>query len=496
MYVDRSLAAVANARTARDHGVDVLLDAWSGAPPDRRAAMVTAQGDLARGASYAAGFWAKLLQGDVSAALAGARNAIGSPGMAFLEAEALFAAGAVVAGLGRLEALHRQGEPAGTVALVRRRYQLGDNLGAVNAAQSLPWQAHVALIGARAALAAGRPVIGLRFAEPYLQGVAPLPEPGVAGAFAVVTASILARLGDHEHLQGFVDRLLGAGDLAEDMMPTVARAAWIAGRGREAWRRFDAEQSPWCVAARLELAILAGDAELAVRLLERAGPLGVPSAPALKLLRGEPVTAPSDDGDRRLTASARQVFAEGHTVHVWRTHPHRWQPWIDAALTTPAQVVVCDLAANELPDAESLPVAVMDDGALVEALAPVRGPDAVVVGSGVTIGSDLCRGVGVGHDWLDEETEVARRGLPGTDGPGIRVLSAEDALANAASGRPLVAIAPPGDPFWGGPHPERVWPSVRVVRSSPQSGWVGAGTRVVAAAESFCHPRSEAAGEG
>ena len=464
--------------------MDILLDAWSGAPPDRRAAMVAAQGDLSRAASYARGVWNKLLNGDVKAVMEAVAAAGDSPGMAFVEAEALFTAGAVVAGLQRLEELHGRGDPAGTLALARRRHQLGDHAGAVRAAQALPWHAHSALTGARAALANDQPGIALRFVEPYLQGYAPLPEPAVAAAFAVTTAAILARFGEYTQLRRFVDRLMPAGDLTEDMMPAVARAAWIGGRGREAWHRFDVAESPWCVASRLELATLAGDTDLAEKLLSRAGPLGVPAKAALQLLQGLPDTRGHEGNDYRLTDNAREVFAEGRTVHVWRTHPHRWAPWIEAARRTPADVVVCDLVASQLPETDSLPWAVMDDGALVDALAPVPVAAAREPVRGVRVGTELCRGVAVGLDWPDEEDGVVRGSLTEADGVAVvEIVSADDALAKLGSGRPVVAVAPPGDPFWAGPIPERVWQAVRVVRASPQNGWQGAGARVVAAAE-------------
>ena len=457
--------------------------------------MVAAQGDMARAASYAMGVWRNLLDGDVKAAMEAIRDAEGSPGMALAEAEALFAAGAIVAGLDRLEALHREGDPAGTLALARRLHQLGDHSRAVRAAQDMPWHAHAALTGARAALVDDQPGIALRFVEPYLQGHAPLPEPAVAGAFAMTTASILAKFGEYTQLQRFVDRLLPAGDLAEDMMPAVARAAWIGGRAREAWHRFDVADSPWCVAARLELAALAGDAELAEKLLARAGPLGVPSRASVQLLRGQPDTSRHDGDDCRLTDSAREVFAEGRTVHVWRTHPYRWEPWIEAARRTPADVVICDLAADELPPPDALPWAVMDDGALVESLAPVQVAEAPVTGRGVSVGADFCRGVAVGLDWPDEEDAVVRGLLPeATEAPAVEILCADDALPKVGSGQRLVVIAPPGDPFWSGPIPERTWPSVRVVRASPQRAWEGAGDRVVAAVESLLQSGQTVAG--
>ena len=488
MYVDRSLAGQHRGRTAHDHGVDLLLDAWSGSPVACRAAMVAAQGDLTRAAACAGGAWQKLLDGDVQAVLDTARKNAGSPGMGYVEAEALFSAGAVTAGLEHLEHLHRQAEPAATLALLRRRHQLGDHLGAIRVARTMPWHAHAALLGARSALAADRPGIALRLVEPYLEGHAPVPEPAVAGAFAVTTASILARLDEHALLRRFVDRLLPAGDLAEDMMPAVARAAWIGGRARQAWTRFDVPDKPWYIAARLELAILAGDAESSTKLLVGAGPLGIGSRPAVQLLRGQPGRA-GEDSDRCLTERAREVFAPGRIVHIWRTHPYRWQQWIEAALQTPAQVVVCDLAANELPDAECVPWAVMDDGALIEELAPVVVKAVPGKVRGARIGRGLCRGLGIGHDWPSREDGVVRRSLPPAHGDAaVEVLGADEALAKVASGRPLVVIAPPGDPFWAGPMPERVWRSVRVIRYDAEKGWNGAGDRVVAAAKDLIQP--------
>ena len=482
MYIDRSLAAGMRSRMARDHGVDILLDAWSGAPPDRRAARLAAQGDLARAASYARGLWSKLLEGAAGEVLAAARKSLGSPGMAFLEAEALFAAGAVVAGLRRLEDLHDRGDASATLGLVRRRHQLGDHVGAMRAAQTLPWDAHTALTGARSALAADRPGVALRFVEPFLEGVAGLPEPAVAGAFGMTVAAVLARLGEHAQLRRLGDRMLGAGDLPDDMKPTVARTAWTAGLAREAWYRFDAEEGPWNVAARLELAVLAGDPRLAARLLERAGPLGAPSVLAVRLLTGTR-TGGNADGEARPAEAADEVFAEGRLVHIWRTHPHRWRPWIDAALRTPADVVVCDLAQGRLPAEDTLPWVVLDDGALIDILDPLPVSRDRTGSGGAAVAADLCRGVGIGHDWPDEETVAAHRALAAVEGAdGVAVLGAGEALACAHTGRPVVAVAPPGDPFWAGPLPELAWPALRVVRADPQEGWSGAGDRVAASA--------------
>ena len=457
--------------------------------------MIAAQGDLPRAAACGGGGWEALLEGDVAAAMECVREAPESPGMAFLEAEALFCAGAIVAGLQRLEALHARGDSAGTLALARRRHQLGDHAGAVQAALALPGHALAALTGARAAVSSHRIETAFRLVDPFLQGVAPLPEPATAGAAGVVVASILARTGEHGRLQSFVDRLLGAGDPPEDMMPSVARTAWIGGRGREAWNRFGITKSPWCAAARLELAILAGNLDLAVQLAQRAGPLGAPSAPAIRLLRGgaQPSGEAGAAGGPYLYADAENVFGDGRTVHVWRTHPHRWQPWIEAALRTPANVVVCDLAARRLPAPDELPWSVIDDGALVDMLAPVPVPVAARTGAGVRIGSTLCRGVGIGHDWPERESGAVRDALPPAPAGGeaaVQVCGADEALEHVHTGRALVVVAPPGDPFWAGPLPERVWPSVRVVRADALAGWTGAADRIAAAATDLLHSES------
>ena len=497
MFIDRALVAGHRARTVAHHGVNVLHDAWSATPAGARAAMMAAQGDLARAAAHGGSGWAALVDGNVAAAVKSARQAIESPGMRYLEAEALFHAGAVASGLQQFEAMSARGDCAATLALSRRRHQFGDHAGAMRAALELPWNVHAALAGARAAIASHRFDVGFRFIEPFLHGVAAVPEPGTAGAVAMTAALILARTREHERLRSFVDRLVNAGDLPEEMMPPVARAAWAGGRAREAWSRFRMTEGPWSAAARMELAILAGNAPLAERLAERAGPLGAASMPAVRLLRGtgtQDGVVPPAAPDSTPAQDAGEVLGEGRTVHIWRTHPYRWQPWIKAALRTPADVTVCDLAAGRLPDPEVLPSAVLDDGALIEMLEPVPVPVAAPRGTGVAVGMKLCLGIGIGHDWPEQEMEVVRGGLPPAAAPGkaaVWVLGAEDALEFVHTGRALVIIAPPGDPFWASPVPERVWPSVRVVRSDAQAGWQGAGTRVVEAVEGLLRPVAE-----
>ena len=475
MYLDRRLVHAIQSRTARDQGGDALVHAWTGMSAGARAAMIAAQGDLLRAAACGGGGWAALAGGNVTHAIDTARASIRAPGMGMLEAEALFAAGAFVAGFTRLGALHEQGDAAASVSLARRRHQMGDHEGAVDAARALPLHAHAALIGARAALAADRAAQAWRLVEPLLEGVVVAPEPATAGAAAITGCAVLARWGDQVRLRRFVDALLSIGDLPEDMMPAIARAAWIGGRAHTAWERLGIGDTPWNHAAQLELAVLAGNPELASRALEKAGAFGAPGAPALRLLTGA----------AQARVGTTDVFGAGRTIHVWRTHPHRWAPWIDGARATSADVVLCDLAREQLPDPDLLPDAVFDDGGLLGVVDPVPVKARLPRGQGTWIEPRLCEGVGIGHDWPEEETGAIRRALVVASNrrrAAVQVVSADTALASASQGRPCVVVAPPGDPFWAGPIPERVWPAMRVIRSHPKTRWAGAGRKVVEAA--------------
>ena len=475
MLTDSVLVKDYRTRTCRNHGVDILLDAWCGTSTDQRAAMLLAEGDIR--ASAHGGGWRQLAEGDVVGALRCARSG-GGNAMRLLEAEALIATGAIVAGLQQLAALHAGGDPAATVALARRRQLLGNCAGAEQAAAALPLHAQAALIGARAALTRNRLRQALRFLEPFLSGAAPLPEPMLAGAMAVIAASILARQRQVDQLRSFAESLLMAPGLSEDMAPTIARVAWIGGLAGRAWNRFAAD-SPWLTAARAELALLAGQSRLATRLMQQAGKYASPSTPALSLLQGELATTATTEGDQRM-------FDAGVAVHIWRTHPHRWRPWIDAAVRTDANVPVFDLTAGILPDVQSIPDVVLDDGSLAELLPPSPVPMRHWAGKGVWFGEPLCRGIGIGHDWPDHETAIVRqatRQATSADDAAVLICSAEAAFERLGRGLRTVVIAPPGDPFWAGPLPERAWQSLRIVRSHPRDGWTGAGARLVAALE-------------
>ena len=472
MAFDRLLARSAQARNAHPGSSQAIFDAWLGASRASRAAMALAGGDVVRAAALGGEGWKELSEGDRLAALNIARASRGDASLALLEAESLFSAGAIVAGIKRLDALHQAGNPAATVALARRRHGLGDYGAAQRVARSMPHHAGAALIGARAALASSQFQNALAFLEPLLYGIAPLPDSVTAGSVAVVVASCLARMRQHKRLERFASHLLETPDLPEDMLPQVARTAWTAGLGGAAWERFGGE-SAWHAAARLELALVSGNLELARALAQQAGSLAAPSLSILGLLGGE--FAPSDAMESLLSGKV--------IVHLWRTHPQRWQPWIDAVLDTAARVRICDLTAGDLPDASEVPQAAIDDGALVEILPPKPVPEHPG-GAGVWIEGALGEPTGIGHQWPQEEQQQLARALPRAETPdaaAVRIAGEEFALRHAGAGRPTLVVAPPGDPFWSGPLPQRAWPAMRVLRFDPKDGWNGAAQRAIEA---------------
>lgn len=482
VLLDPSLAAVYRSRIDNHHGIEILLDAWSAESPARRAAMSAARGDVERAGLCGGEGWRQVVRRDIAGALRTAREQQPrSPEMVLLEAEALIMAGAIVSGMERLEHLYRRGDPAGAVAFARHLHALGAHDDSVMVAQALPMHAHAALTGARAAFARDRFTEAIRFLDPFLQGMVPIHSLVTAGAVAVVAASTLARLGQPMRLGRFARSLVEAGDLPEEMMPMAARVAWTAGLAAEAWNRFADPRNPWMMTARLELASLAGNAALASQLLERVGPMGQPSVPAIRLLRG-------DSGKPIHDSEAAKIFGEEMVVHVWRTHPYRWQPWIDAALRTPADVSVYDLPGKVLPDETSIPHVVLDDSALIEFISPAPVPVRRTGGVGVRIEQPLCRGIGIGHDWPEEETRSLEGRVPPApdrEGAAVCVLGARESLAHLHEGVPMVVIAPPGDPFWAGPFPESAWPALRIVRADSKEGWRGAGARVAESANAL-----------
>ena len=472
-------------RSSTDHAAAALVCAWCGDPPESRAAMAMALGDFPRAAVIAGGPFQCLAAGDIVGALRQARgtgDAGQTPAMALAEAEALLAAGAVTSGLDILSELHRAMYPAATVTLSRHRHRLGDHIGAEELAMTLPGHAQAAVTGAKAAIIGHRAGTAIRLLEPFLTGAAVIPDAMVAGAVAMVAASALARLGRREDLERLAAGLIDAPDLAHEMMPAVARVAWTAGRAMEAWERFKPELGEWSVAGRLELGLLSGDADLATRLIDQSGNIGVPSRIVLKLLNG---------GERQ-SADAQALLEAGRRIHIWRTHPYRWAPWIAAAQARSAEVEIFDLAAGDMPAAHNLPHAALDDSALLELVDPIpvrMGTRQPNQDSGVWVETPLCAGIGIGHDWpmtedaaLEECLISARAHAETPETAAVFVVSADTALAFANQGRSMVVIAPPGDPFWAGPLPERAWPALHVLRADLQKGWTGAGPRAAEAA--------------
>ena len=477
--IDYFVAGLYRHRVAQAHSAGVLLEAWSGSSSGQRAALAFAQGDPVRAGAIGGGGWQKLAQGDLVGALADVEGATEN-NQKQLEAEALIAAGAVAPGLLRLRALHERGEPAATLSLIRRLYMFGDYRSAEQVASTLPMHAYAALLGARAAVSRKRYPQAQQFLDPFLSGAASVPESTVASGLIVIAAVVLLKMGQKAQLQNFARRLLLVPDLSEDILPAVARAAWVAGYGKEAWQRFHNQDNSWSAAACMELAVLAGDAALAKTLQAKAGPFGAPSAISIPILEGR-LKKSEEEGE------AGKFFAQNAKVHVWRTHPDRWYPWIQAALQSPAEVVVYDLSTGQVPGPEVIPGAAFDDGALVELLDPVKvALTQPVAKDAVWVDRALCHGISASFEWPIEETQAIYKGLQRAPSPAaaaVQVLEADQALAVAKTGLPVVAIGTPGDPFWAGPLPEQGWSNMQVIRVNSISGWQGAGTKVMQAVQ-------------
>ena len=450
-------------------GVRALVDAWLGRSGDRAAALALAGGDPLAAAALGGTGMRALAESRLDDALEWACSRPGSAAKTLVGAEALIAGGRIVAGLEALERLTRRRDPAGTLAFARRCHLLGDHARAEAAASRLPLHPGAALIGARSALVSGRAGSALAHLHPFLSGEASSADPVQTGAIGATAAAVLARLGRTAELAAFARRLLSQGLVPPEMLPAIARIAWTAGLAAEAGERLDREPGPWREAARLELAILAGDPHRAAAAAAAAGPLSEPCRGLLELLSG-----------RKPRAGEGAALAGARTIEVWRTHPVRWDPWLEALKRAGSAVLVPDLAGGTLPPEDSAPDLVFDDGALVDLVEPVPVPARPVEGEGVWIDPVLCAGVGIGHDWPETEHRALLRGTRPALAPEtarVRVVGAQTALDGSASGRPGIVLAPPGDPFWAGPLPERAWPAMRVVRADPARGWTDTGVR-------------------
>ena len=472
---DRTLTGFARQRVAQPHAPDLMVRSWLGLPAANRAAMVAAEGDLVLAARCDPERWGPLVDGDLRGSLRIAASDPSSLPLRLVEAESLLAGGAILAGLEVLGDAHRRGFAPAGVALARRLHQLGHHRRAIEVASELPLHAHPALVRARSAMAIERPREALRALAPLLEGAAPLPDTQFAGACAVVGAAALARSGFADRLRAFARSLLGAGDLDEAFLPYVARVAWTAGEAAAFWDRLGEAASPGAQAARLELAVLAGDGDRAAACLAAAGAAGAPSVPAVSMLRGtldlDPAAVPLlDDPATR--------------VHVWRTiDDAQFDPWVRSIERSAADVSVYRLADGPVPEPDDVGSMVLEASGLLTVVAPERlAPPSRAVGSSVHVCESLCRGIALGLDWPDDERRILAAGA-----------GAEAALEEAACvvgppvtalrahrrGAACVVVAPPGDPFWNGVVPERVFARLKVVRSDPRTGWAGGGRAVL-----------------
>lgn len=464
------------ARTAQSQATGVVLEAFSGSTAGDRAAMICAQGDVVRAGVCGGEHWQQLAEGKLAAVLQATRGAK-SAAERYLEAETLIAAGSIMPGLARMNNLHRTGYPPATLGLARRLHMLADHRSAERIAATMPYHAHTAMIGARAALSAKRYEQTGQFLHLLLNGTAPVPESSVAGGLAIITAAWLLETGEHQRLQSFARRLLQCADLPEDMLSAVARVAWIAGYGKEAWQRFSERQEAWFAAACLELAVLAGNHTLAHSMQAKAGRLAAAAGPSLALLKG------------RLLAEAKEaekLFTKGTRIHIWRTHAHCWQPWIDSALETPAEVSVFDLASKQTPATKAIPHTVLDDGALLSFLPPIPVQPRAIQGKGIWVEPGICQAVSLGFLWSPEYTDKIYQGIGKAarkERAALWVLDSDQAFPHLAQGKPMIVLARPGDPFWAGPLPAKVWPQLRLIRADAQTAWQDAPTQVIAAAQ-------------
>ena len=468
---DRSLTGLARQRVAQPHAPDLMVRSWLGLPAANRAAMVAAEGDLALAARCDPERWGPLLDGDVRRSLQVAASEPSSLPLRLVEAEALLAGGAILAGLEVLGDAHRRGFAPAGVALARRLYQLGDHRRAIEVASELPLHAQPALVRARSAMAMERPREALRALAPLLEGAAPLPDAQVAGACAVVGAAALARAGFANRLRAFASALLAAGDLDEAFLPFVARVAWTAGEAAAFWDRLGEASSPGALAARLELAVLAGDGDRAAACLAAAGTAGAPSVPAVAMLRG----------NLDLDPAATSLLAEPATrAHVWRAADDgQFDPWVRAIERSAADVSIYCLADGPVPDPDDVGTMVLEASSLLTVVAPerlARAPRAV--GSSVHVCESLCRGIALGLDWPDDELRILTSGVEaeaGFEEAASVVGPPGPALRAHRRGASCVVVAPPGDPFWNGALPERAFARLKVLRADPRGGWAGGG---------------------
>ena len=478
---DPALTGLARQRVAQLHAPDLTVRSWLGLPAANRAAMVAAEGDLVLAARCDPERWGPLVDGDLRRSLQVSASDPSSLPLRLVEAESLLAGGAIRVGLEVLDSAHRRGFAPAGVALARRLHQLGHHRRAIEVASELPLHAPASLVRARSAMAIERPREALRALAPLLEGAAPLPDAQTAGACAVVGAAALARGGFADRLRAFARSLLGAGDLDEALLPYVARVAWTAGEAAAFWDRLGETASPGAQAARLELAVLAGDGERAAACLAAAGGAGAPSVPAVAMLRGT----------LDLDPAAASLLADPSTrVHVWRsTDDGQFDPWVRAIERSVADVSIYRLADGIVPDPDDVGAMVLEASNLLTVVAPERlAPASRAAGTSVHVCDSLCRGIALGLDWPDDERRNLVAGLGETtafEEAACVVGPPRPAIRAHRRGASCVVVAPPGDPFWNGAVPERVFARLKVVRADPRAGWAGRAAAVLDALDAL-----------
>ena len=480
MSVDPVFARLAYAREHRVALSDAVVRAFSGRDVAERAAMCAAEGQLELAARFAPAPFKTLAEGTPQAVLAEVDARARERGVAtapdrFAGAEALLVAGGIRAGVEALAELHGEGFAPATLSLARRLHQLGDHGGAMRVAAALPEHALGAIARAQAALKCERPAQALAALEPFLGGARVLPEVH-AGAAAVLAAQALAALGHVRALERFADAMLAAPDLSPTLLAPASRVGWLRGRGAEVWTRLEQlpADDPWANAARVELSLLAGDAERASHFLARPASCAPHVTDSVAHLTG------TFAGHEAL---ARQLADPERSIHLWRTAGARYAGWVDAASEAGARVSVFDLGAGVLPAPDDVPDLTLDDAVLVGLLPPRPVALAAPAALPVHVHRWPCRGVGAG---LDVEGPALARALSvavceRAADAGVWVAPGDAALALAARGRPVVAFAVPGDPYWLGPLPERAFSGLAVVRPHPVHGWRDAPREVEAA---------------
>ena len=466
--LDPAAHACAAPQRARDRPAGAAHRAWTGATPAHDADRLAAQGALAHAARLDPAGYGALARGHLERARAIAEH----ERRPVLGAEALMSAGAVRHAVETLSDAHARGDGAATLALARRLHHLGAHADAARIAAHLPGHAGACLIRARAALAAGRAEETLAAVGPVLEGTVPGSSTAQIGACAVLGASALARTGADAKLERFARALIDAPDLDDALWPYAARVAWTAGEGARAWTWAHRTRSHGAVQARVELALLAGDAERAAACAHAAGT----SPPGLGLLSAEIA----------LDAGARERLDDPSVrVHVWCTSDRRYAPWIETARASRAEVTVWDWRAGVTPARDDHPDMVLEDAALIAAVEAKKvRANAKKTGSGVHIHRPVCEKMALGLEWPEEESAALEAGVGGStarDGAAWVVGPPAPALEDHARGCGCVVIAPPGDAYWSGPLAERTFERLAVVRADPAHRWRGAGARVLEA---------------